>query len=37
MVNDRPVVSVVHAWSGALTWTTRRLAGYTAVLGRAAA
>jgi len=32
MVNDRPVVSVIRAWSGALTWTTRRLAGHTAVL-----
>jgi len=37
MVNDRPVVSIVLAWSGALTRTTRRLAGHTAVLGLAAA
>jgi len=37
MVNDRQVVSVVHAWSGALMWTTRCLAGHTTVLGRAAA
>ena len=35
MVNERPVVSVVRAWSGALTQTTWRLAGHTAVLGRA--
>jgi len=33
MANDRPVVSVVRAWSGALTRTTMRLAGHTAVLG----
>jgi len=26
------VVSILHAWSGALTWTTMRLAGHTAVL-----
>jgi len=37
MVNDRPVVSVIRAWTGALTLTTRRLAGYTAVLGWAVA
>jgi len=37
MVNDRPFVSVIRAWSGALTRTTRRLAWYTAVLGRAVA
>ena len=29
MVNERPVVSVVRAWSGAPTWTTGRLAGHT--------
>ena len=34
MVKDRPVVSIVRAWSGALTRTTRHLAGHTAVLGR---
>jgi len=34
MVNDRPVSSVVRAWSGALTRITRHLAGSTAVLGR---
>jgi len=28
-----PVVSVVCAWNGALTQTTMRLAGHTAVLG----
>jgi len=28
MVNDRPVVSVVRAWSGALMRTTRCLAGH---------
>jgi len=33
MVNDRPVVSVVRACSGALMRTTMRLAGHTAVLG----
>jgi len=33
MVNDGPVVSIVCAWSGTLTRTTRRLAGNTAVLG----
>jgi len=37
MVNDRPVISVVRAWSGALTRTTRCLAGHTAVLGRTVA
>jgi len=37
MVNDQPVVSIVPAWSGALTRTTRRLAGHMAVLGRAVA
>jgi len=37
MVKDQPVVSVVHGWSGAVTWTTKRLAGHTAVLGRAVA
>jgi len=37
MVNDRPVVSVVRAWSGALTRTTRHLAGHMAVLGQAVA
>ena len=31
------VVSVVHAWSGALTRTTRYLAGHTVVPGRAVA
>jgi len=30
MVNDQPV----SAWIGALTWTTSRRAGYTAVLGQ---
>jgi len=38
MVNDRPVVSVVHACSGALTRTartTRHPAMHTAMLGRA--
>jgi len=35
MVNDRLVFSVVRAWSGAMTRTTRRLAGHTVVLGRA--
>jgi len=33
MVNDRQVVSIIRAWSGALTWTTRRLAWHMAVLG----
>jgi len=33
MVDDRPVVSVVRAVSGALMRTTRHLAGHTAVLG----
>jgi len=33
MVNDRPVVIVLSACSVALMWTTRRLAGHTAVLG----
>jgi len=33
MVDDRPVVSVVCVWSGAKTWTTRHLAGYTSMLG----
>jgi len=28
MVNDQPVVNVVYAWSGALTWTTRHLVGH---------
>jgi len=37
MVNDRLVVSVVRAWGGALTQTTRRLARRTAVLARATA
>jgi len=37
MANDQPVVSVVRAWSGALTRTTRILAGHTAVLGWAVA
>jgi len=37
MVNDRPVIGVVRAWTGTLTRTTRRLAGHTAVLGRAVA
>jgi len=33
MVKDRPVVSIVHGWSAAVTRTTRRLAGHMAVLG----
>ena len=33
MVNDQLVVIVVRAGSEALTPTTRRLAGHTAVLG----
>jgi len=37
MVNGRQVVSVVCVSSGALTRTTRHLAGYTAMLGRAVA
>jgi len=37
MINDRPVVSVDSAWSGALTPTTRRMARHTAVLWRAIA
>jgi len=37
VVNGRLVVSVVHAWSGALTRTTRHLAGNTAVLEQTAA
>jgi len=37
MVSDRPVVSIVRAWSGALMRTTRHLAGITAVLWRAVA
>jgi len=32
MVNDRPVVSIVPACSGALMRTTMHLAGRTAVL-----
>jgi len=32
MVKDRPVVSVVRAYRGALMRATRRLAGHTAVL-----
>jgi len=35
MINDRPIVSIIRAYHGALTQTTRRLAGYMAVLGRA--
>ena len=30
MVNDRPVVSVVRAWGGAMTQTTRCMAGWVA-------
>jgi len=37
MLKDRPVVSVVRAWSGALTRTTGRLAGHIEVLGQAVA
>jgi len=37
MVNDRLVVSIVCAYSGALTWRTRHLAGHKVVLGRAVA
>jgi len=37
MVNDRQVVSVDRARSGALMRTTRNLAGHTGVLGWAVA
>jgi len=37
MLSDRLVVSVVRARIGALMQTTRRLAGHTAMLGRAVA